>query len=41
MPLTLVFEGEDTKRETVEIKAVAKSLTSAAPKAEMKHEHKH
>jgi len=41
VPLTLVFEGKDKQRATVEIKASAKSLTSAAPKAEMKHEHKH
>ena len=44
VPLTLVFEGRDKKRETVEIKAVAKSLTAAAPPmkaGEMKHEHKH
>lgn len=45
VPLTLVFEGKDKKRETVEIKASAKSLTGAAPKAEgkgeMKHDHKH
>ena len=41
VPLTLVFEGKDNKRETVEIKAIARSLTAAAPKDEMKHEHKH
>jgi periplasmic copper chaperone A len=41
VPLTLVFEGKDKKRETVEIKAAAKSLTSSAPKADMKHGHKH
>jgi len=41
VPLTLVFEGKDKKRETVEIKAAARSLTSAAPKADMKHQHKH
>ena len=40
--LTLVFEGKDKKRETVEIKASAKSLTGAAAKGEMKHgAHKH
>jgi copper(I)-binding protein len=42
VPLTLVFEGKDKKRETVEVKALAKSLTGAAPKGEMKHDaHKH
>ena len=41
VPLTLVFEGKDKKRETVELKVAAKSLTSSAPKAGMKHEHKH
>jgi copper(I)-binding protein len=42
VPLTLVFEGKDKKRETVEVKAAAKSLTGAAPKGEMKHDaHKH
>ena len=41
VPLTLVFEGKDKKRETVEIKAAARSLTSSAPKADMKHGHKH
>jgi periplasmic copper chaperone A len=42
VPLTLVFEGKDKKRETVEVKAVAKSLTGAAAKGEMSHEgHKH
>ena len=42
VPLTLVFEGKDKKRETVEIKAVAKSLTGSAAKNEKGHEgHKH
>lgn len=42
VPLTLVFEGVDKKRETLEIKASARSLTGAAPRGEMKHEgHKH
>ena len=39
--LTLVFEGKDKKRETVEIKAAARSLTSATPRADKKNEHKH
>ena len=42
VPLTLVFEGKDKKRETVEVKAVVKSLTGSAAKSEMSHEgHKH
>lgn len=41
VPLTLVFEGKDKKRETVEIKAAARSLTSSAPQADAKHGHKH
>ena len=42
IPLTLVFEGRDKKRETVEVKAAAKSLTAGAAKSEMGHEgHKH
>ena len=38
VPLTLVFEGADKKRETLEIRAPARALTGAAPKGEMKHE---
>ena len=42
VPLTLVFEGKDKKRESVEVKAVVKSLTAGAAKGEMGHEgHKH
>ena len=42
VPLTLVFEGKDKKRESVEVKAVVKSLTASAAKGEMSHEgHKH
>jgi hypothetical protein len=41
VPLTLVFEGRDKKRETVEVKASARSLTGATPKGEAKAEHKH
>ena len=41
VPLTLVFEGKDKKRETVEVKAIANSLTAAAPQGGMKDEHKH
>ena len=42
VPLTLVFEGKDKKRESVEVKAVVKSLTASAAKSEMGHEgHKH
>ena len=41
VPLTLVFEGRDKKRESVEVKAIAKSLTGAASKGGMSHDHKH
>ena len=42
IPLTLVFEGKDKKRETVELKVPARSLTGAASKSDMQHEgHKH
>ncbi len=41
VPLTLVFEGRDKKRETVEIKAAARSLTGAAPKAAAKDDRQH
>lgn len=42
IPLTLVFEGKDKKRETLELKAPARSLTGAASKPEAPHEgHKH
>jgi copper(I)-binding protein len=38
VPITLVFEGKDKKRETVEIKATVRPLAGGAPK---KDEHKH
>lgn len=38
IPLTLVFEGKDKKRETVELKVPARSLTGAASKSDMQHE---
>jgi hypothetical protein len=38
VPLTLVVEGKDKKRSTIEVKAPVKPL--AAP-AKMEHEHKH
>jgi len=47
VPLSLVVEGKDGKRETVEVQAPARALTagSAAPAAPahegMQHEHKH
>ena len=41
VPLTLVFEGRDKKRESVEVKAVAKSLTGTVSKGGMRHDHKH
>jgi len=37
VPLTLVVEGKDGKKETLEIKAMARPLNSAAPAAAMKH----
>jgi len=40
IPLTLVFEGKDGKRESVELKAPAKPLTAAAGKP-AHGEHKH
>ena len=39
VPLTLVVEGKDKKRSTVEVKAAIKPL-AAAP-AKMDHQHKH
>ena len=42
IPLTLVFEGKDKKRETVELKVPVRSLTGAASKSGAPHEgHKH
>lgn len=41
VPLTLVVEGKDKKRSTVEVKATVKPLTAAAPAAKMDHQHKH
>ena len=38
VPVTLVFEGKDKKRETVEVKATVRPLAGGAPK---KEEHKH
>ena len=38
VPVTLVFEGKDKKRETVEVKATVRPLAGGAPK---KDEHKH
>lgn len=40
VPVTLVIEGKDKKRSTVEVKASIKPLTTAAP-AKMDHQHKH
>lgn len=37
VPFTLVFEGKDGKRETVEIKAPVKALTTAAKPAHAGH----
>lgn len=42
IPLTLVFEGKDKKRFTMEVKASARPLGAAAPKGAPQHgEHKH
>ncbi len=45
MPLTLVVEGKDKKRETLEVKAEVRPLGAAGgPKGPMMHgggEHKH
>ncbi|MEG0885741.1 MAG: copper chaperone PCu(A)C, partial [Janthinobacterium sp.] len=38
IPLTLVVEGEDKRRETIEVSAVARPLgTASAPMPAMKH----
>lgn len=37
VPLTLVFEGKDGKRETVEVKAPVRALNTAAKPAAHKH----
>ncbi len=39
VPMTLVIEGKDKKRSTVEVKASVKPLAAAAPKMEMGHDH--
>ena len=41
VPLTLVFEGKDKKREMLEVKASARSLTGAVRKGDMQHDRKH
>ena len=42
VPLTLVVEGKDGKKETVEVKAPVKPLSATAPKADDGHgAHKH
>ncbi|MGS0757120.1 copper chaperone PCu(A)C, partial [Roseateles sp. GG27B] len=40
VPLTLVFEGKDKKRETVEVKAEARQMGMPAADAD-EHKHKH
>lgn len=40
VPLTLVFEGKDGKRESVQVKAQVRALNTAA-KPEVSMEHKH
>ncbi len=41
VPVTLVFEGADKKRETVEVKATVRSLTGTAAKKDPHEGHKH
>ncbi|WP_374684693.1 copper chaperone PCu(A)C [Variovorax sp. ZS18.2.2] len=41
VPLTLVFEGQDGKRETLEVKAPVRALNAAAKPAAAHGEHKH
>ena len=41
VPVTLVFESADKKRETVEVKATVRSLTGAAAKKDPHEGHKH
>lgn len=41
VPLTLVFEGKDGKRETVEVKAPVRALNASAQPAAGHGEHKH
>ena len=41
VPVTLVFEGADKKRETVEVKATVRSLTGTAAKKDSHEGHKH
>ncbi|MGJ7614963.1 MULTISPECIES: copper chaperone PCu(A)C [unclassified Variovorax] len=41
VPLTLVFEGKDGKRETVEVKAPVRALNASAQPATGHGEHKH
>ena len=40
VPVTLVFEGKDKKRETVEVKATVRPLASGAAKSDMHEAHK-
>ena len=39
--LTLVVEGKDKKRSTIEVKAPVKPLAAAATTSKMDHDHKH
>ncbi len=41
VPLTLVFEGKDGKRETVEVKAPVRALNASAQPAAGHGDHKH
>lgn len=41
VPVTLLFEGQDGKRQTLEIKAIARAGAAAAMKHDAGHAHKH
>jgi copper(I)-binding protein len=41
VPVTLVFEGKDKKRSTIEVKAAVKALTTQAKPADPHSAHKH
>jgi copper(I)-binding protein len=41
VPLTLVFEGKDGKRETLEVKAPVRALNASAQPSAMHGDHKH
>jgi copper(I)-binding protein len=41
VPVTLVVEGKDKKRSTIEVKAAVKALTTQAKPADPHSAHKH